>query len=358
MEHPGRQAVAVLARFLFNPGEPDLTTRDSATTDVYDSSIVIDGLNVSLWESPAVYRSLNAGGVTAINATIAIWEGFTPTLDRIQGWQRRFREHSDLIFKATTTADIEKAKRTGKTGVILGWQNATPIENELDRLELFHSLGVRIVQVTYNERNLLGNGCYERTDEGLSRFGVDAVKEMNRLGILIDLSHVGDRTTIETIETSSVPVAATHSNARSFVDHVRNKTDDALKLMAERGGVIGANAFPIFLREGYRSTVSDYVDAMDDLVERVGVDHVGIGTDFCQDQPHSFFEYLFAQQGTKPQPTPVPDPHHHPRDFETPDKMPNLGSELSKRGYTAEDVSKLLGGNWMRLFGQVWRTED
>ncbi len=331
-------------------------TSGPTAEEVYRDAVVIDGLNVSRWGSPAVYDSLHAGGVTAINATIAIWEGYEQTLDNIAGWLRRFREHGDLISQARSVEDIQRAKREEKTAVIFGWQNASPIGNDLDRLALFHALGVRIVQVTYNERNLLGNGCFERTDDGLSRFGLDAVHEMDRLGILIDLSHVGDRTTLETIEASENPVAFTHANARSFFDHVRNKPDDALRALAEKGGVVGANAFPIHLRTGYESTLKDYVDSVDDLVKRVGIDHVGIGTDFCQDQPHSFFDWLFAQQGAKPRQRSVPiaDPHFHPEGLETPDSMPSIAVELLRRGYGAEGATKVLGGNWLRLFRQVW----
>ena len=226
----------------------------SATTaeKIYRDAIVIDGLNVSRWDSAAVYDSLHAGGVTAINATIAVWEGYERTLDNIASWLRRFREHADLIQQAGSVEDVRRAKAEGRTAVVFGWQNASPIGNDLDRLAVFHALGVRIVQVTYNERNLLGNGCFERTDDGLSNFGLDAVREMNRLGILIDLSHVGDRTTMDTIESSNSPVAFTHANARSFFDHPRNKPDDALRALAERGGVVGANAFPIHPQDRLR----------------------------------------------------------------------------------------------------------
>ena len=321
----------------------------------YEASVVIDGLNVSNWNSTAVYESLHNGGVTAINATITVWENYRECMDNIATWLRRFRAEEHLI-QATSVTGILQAKEQGKVGVVFGWQNASPIENELDRLELFHSLGVRIIQITYNERNLLGNGCYERTDDGLSNFGLDAIREMNRLGILIDLSHVGDRTTLDAIESSEQPVACTHANARSFFDHVRNKTDDALRLIAERGGVIGANAFPPFLKQGFESTLRDYVDAIDDLVERVGVDHVGIGTDYTQDQPKAFFDWLFSQQGTKYQDRPMayPDPVVHPMGMETPDKFSNIWRELARRGYTEGDVAKILGGNWLRLFREVW----
>ena len=332
-------------------------TSQSADDQLYERSFVIDGLNVSRWSSPAVYHSLHAGGVTAINATVAVWENYREAMDRIAQWPIRFREHSDTLLQATNADDIVRAKWEGKTAVILGWQNASPIENDLDRLLLFHKLGVRIIQVTYNERNLLGNGCYERIDDGLSNFGIDAVRLMNELGILIDLSHVGDRTTLDTIELSDEPVAFTHANARSFVNHVRNKSDDALKLLAEKGGVVGANAFPTFLPHDYKSTVDDYVDALDDLVNKIGIDHVGIGTDFCQDQPYSFFEWLFMQQGTqhKDMPNLIPNPHIHPTGFESPDKMPILVTKLLSRGYIEEDIAKILGGNWMRLFSTVWK---
>ena len=329
--------------------------QEDSVNRLYDESVVIDALNVSNWDSPAVYQSLHDGGVTAINATITVWENYRECMDNIAAWLRRFRTEDHLV-QATSVRGILNAKEQGKVGVVFGWQNASPIESDLDRLALFHSLGVRIIQVTYNERNLLGNGCYERTDDGLSNFGMDAVKEMNRLGILIDLSHVGDRTTLETAEVSTQPLSCTHANARAFFDHVRNKTDDALNLIAERGGVIGANAFPPFLRKGFESTLADYVDAIDDLVDRVGIDHVGIGTDFTQDQPKAFFDWIFSQQGTKYQDGAVayPDPLLHPEGMETPDKFSNIALELSGRGYGGEDIAKVLGGNWLRLFREVW----
>ena len=329
---------------------------DKKVKKIYEDSVVIDGLNVSNWESPSVYNSLHSGNVTAINATIAVWEHYTEAIDNISQWLKRFRERSDTVSPVNSVQDILDAKQNGKTGVIFGWQNATPIENDLDRLDLFYKLGVRIIQVTYNERNLLGNGCWERNDEGLSNFGIDAVKEMNRLGILMDLSHVGDQTTLDTIELSEHPVACTHANARSFVDNRRNKTDDALKLLADKGGVVGATAWPPFLRNGWESTLTDFGDAIEDMVERVGINHVGVGTDYTQDQSKEWFDVLMSQQGTKflPRRLEYPEVPTHPEGLETPDKMSNIAAELTERGFTESDVSKILGGNWLRLLGQVW----
>ncbi len=327
---------------------------------LYRDAIVIDGLNVSNWDSPEVFRSLREGGVTAMNATIATWENFRQTLDHIARWRARFSQREAELLHIRNVDDIARAKREGLVGVVLGFQNASPIENDLDRLALFHDLGVKIIQVTYHERNLLGSGCYERDDGGLSNFGVDAVREMDRLGILIDLSHVGTRSTIETIELSEKPVSCTHANAKSYYDVPRNKTDEALKLLAEKGGVVGATPITTFLRTGQDSTLEDYIDAVEHMVELVGIDHVGIGTDFAQEQPAAFWKYISSQQGTK-YPATFIDPSvryedapPYPIGLETPDKMPDIAPALSERGYSDAEVTKVLGGNWLRLFREVW----
>ena len=331
----------------------------SEARKVYDEAIVIDGLNVSNWESDAVFERLRAGNITAINATVATWENFVQTMAHLAAWMRRFRERQDIV-QVKETADIHAAKKLGKTGIILSFQNASPIENELDRLGLFLALGVRVIQLTYHETNLLGSGCWERNDCGLSNFGVDAVREMNRLGIVIDLSHVGPQTTMDAIEMSEQPVAITHANARSFCGHPRNKEEEALKLLAEKGGVVGATSFANFLPKGFDSTVEDFVDAIDDMVERIGIDHVAIGTDSTHDQPLEFWHYIVSQQGTKFPSTfadgsvPYTELSFQPKGIDSPAEFPNLAEALANRGYRAEEITKLLGGNWMSLFERVW----
>ena len=326
---------------------------------VYDDALVIDGLSVCNWNSDAVFRQLRAGNITAINATVSTWENFIQTMAHLAAWMRRFRERDDIL-QVRSTADIHAAKQQGRTGIILGFQNASPIENELDRLGLFLALGVRVIQLTYHETNLLGSGCWERNDAGLSNFGVDAVREMNRLGILIDLSHVGPRTTLDAIEMSEKPVAITHANARRFCDHPRNKDEEALKRLAEKGGVVGATSYTPFLPKGYETTVEDFVDAIDDMVERVGIDHVAIGTDSTHDQPLEFWHFIASQQGTKFPSTfadgsvPYTEVSFQPRGMATPAEFPNVADALANRGYNAGEITKLLGGNWMRLFAQVW----
>lgn len=330
---------------------------DHESGELHRRAIVIDGLDTSRWGSEEVYRGLREGGVTAINATVAIWDDYASALKNMTDWLGWFEEFAELIRSVRTVEDIQSAKSEGRTAVILGWQNASPIGNDLANLRLFHALGLRIVQLTYNERNLLGNGCYERSDDGLSKFGLAAVREMNRLGILIDLSHVGDRTTLEAIEHSEAPVAFTHANARSQFDHPRNKTDEAIKRLAARGGVIGANAFPMFFPQGFETSLDSYLNAVDYLVSLVGVDHVGIGTDFCMEQDRPWFEWIFSSQGTIPADhvPETPSPYRHLQGFGSPREWPRVTEGLLARGYQEADVLKILGGNWLRLFRQVWK---
>ena len=320
-----------------------------------DKFLIIDGLNVSNWESENVYRDLNKGNVNAINATTATWENYSQTLDNIAVWYSKFNSRTDISL-IRKVDDIFKASDNGQVGIIIGFQNASPIENNLDYLYTFNELNVKIIQFTYHERNLLGNGCYERVDEGITNFGIDAIKIMNEVGILIDLSHVGIVTTMETIDYSEKPIAITHANPKSYHNVPRNKTDEALKLMASKGGIVGVTAIAPFLKKGNASTVEDYVDAISYTVDLVGLDHVGVGTDFTQDQPEEFWRYIGSQQGTKfPSTfTDVTTPSNYPINFETPDKFPVLIDTMENKGFSSEEIAKILGLNWIRVFQEVW----
>ena len=320
-----------------------------------DGFLIIDGLNVSNWESENVYRDLNKGNVNAINATTATWENYSQTLDNIAVWYSKFNNRTDISL-VRKVDDIFKASDNGQVGIIIGFQNASPIENNLDYLYTFDELNVKIIQFTYHERNLLGNGCYERVDEGITNFGIDAIKIMNEVGILIDLSHVGIVTTMETIDYSEKPIAITHANPKSYHNVPRNKTDEALKLMASKGGIVGVTAIAPFLKKGNASTVEDYVEAISYTVDLVGIDHVGVGTDFTQDQPEEFWRYIGSQQGTKfPSTfTDVTTPSNYPINFETPDKFPVLIDTMENKGFSSEEIAKILGLNWIRVFKEVW----
>jgi membrane dipeptidase len=259
------------------------------TTTLHDHLIVIDGLNISKFDR-SVFEDMRRGGVTAANCTCSIWENFRDSMDQIARWQEHFANHADLILQVRTTADIRRAKAEGRTGVFLGWQNLAGIEDRLDYLGLFKTLGVGVMQIAYNTQNLVGTGCYERHDGGLSEFGREVVVEMNRLGILCDLSHVGPNTSNDVILLSTKPVAYTHCLPSGLKAHPRNKSDEQLRYIADRGGFVGVTMFPPFLSRGPQATVDDYVDAIDYIINLIGEEQVGIGTDFTQGWGPEFFK--------------------------------------------------------------------
>jgi membrane dipeptidase len=210
---------------------------------IHDSLIVIDGLVISKW-SRAVFADMRKGGLTAANCTCSIWEGFAQTMRNIARWKRWFSENADLITPVRTTADIRRAKAEGKTGVILGFQNTSAFEDQVGYIALFKDLGVGVGQIAYNSQNLAGAGCYERRDAGLSGFGYEVVAEMNRVGILCDLSHVGGITSRDVILASKQPVAYTHILPAALKAHPRNKSDEEIRFIVEHGGFVGVTMFP------------------------------------------------------------------------------------------------------------------
>ena len=320
---------------------------------LHQESIVIDGLEISKW-SRNVFENMRKGGLSAVNATVAVIENFIKTMENIAWWHKALEENNDLICQIRTVADIKSAKEANRTGIIFGFQNLSPIEDDLDRLAVFHQLGVRVMQVTYMEANFAGQGCLERIDTGLTNFGIEAVEEMNRLGILIDLSHVGYHTTMETIEVSKKPVAFTHANPKSICDHPRNKPDEALKAVAQKGGVIGATIFPAFLPSGNKSTMKDYVDVIEHLVELVGIDHVGVGTDFTEGQPREWFDWILTGKSKKGPALELNHPLVNPEGIQHAGDFPNITAALFARGFAPTDIQKIIGLNFMRLFEEVW----
>lgn len=318
-------------------------------------SLVIDGLNASYFLEPKVLDRLRAGGVTAVNATLAAWHGMDKTMDLISQHYAVFERHSDRVMQVRDVTDIFRAKATGRVGFILGFQGTDPIQDNIWLLSMYYALGVRIMQLTYNATNRVGSGYRMPVDEGLTPFGRQVVREMNRLGILVDLSHCGERTTREAIEHSEQPVAITHANSRRIVDEPRNKSPEVLKAMAAKGGVVGAMAFPIALTGERNATLEDYLNAIDDLVDLVGIDHVGLGPDFMEEMPHEiltqaltgFSEDTMSRFFNAPATT----------GFESIATLPNVTEGLFRRGYGPPDVKRILGENWLHLYGRVWQSQ-
>ena len=322
--------------------------------DLHRRSIIIDGLNVSRWGDAEVYRHLHEGGFTAINATVAVWEGTKQTLQNIGRFYRDFETYSEWVRPAASLADLHAAKRENRVGIVFGFQNSSPIEDDLRLVEVFYRLGVRVIQLAYNDLNYAGAGCYERQDVGLSKFGVDLVKEMNRLGMVIDLSHVGHRSTMDAIELSEQPVWFSHANPKALCEHPRNKTDDEVKALVTRGGVVGVNIFPAFLKRGYDSTLADVLDTIEYWVELAGIGHVSIGLDFTENQSEEWFQWLMAGKRLDSPVFPLQLPLRLPQGIARADELPNLTAGLLERGYSHLDVQKILGLNVLRLFEQVW----
>lgn len=323
----------------------------SDAAQLHQQSIIIDGLIIAKWDR-ALFEDMAKGGITTANCTVSVWEGFQATMDNIVEFNGFFREHSDLIRPVRCIEDIYRAKDEGKTGIILGFQNVHAFEDQLGYVEIFKKLGVGIAQMAYNTQNLVGTGCYER-DGGLSGFGHEVVAEMNRVGMMCDLSHVGAKTSQEVILASDKPVCYSHCLPLGLKDHPRNKSDEELKFIADHGGFIGVTMFAPFLKNGINSTIEDYVEAIDYIVNIVGEDCVGIGTDFTQGHDQAFFEWLTHDKGYARRLTRFGE-IINPKGIRTIGEFPNLTQALLDHGWPESRVQKVMGNNWVRILKEVW----
>jgi membrane dipeptidase len=322
------------------------------SSQLHEKSIVIDGLIISDF-GREIFEDMRRGGLTAANCTCCVWEGFTETMRNVMRWKQWFREHSNLLKQVYTTQDILAAKREGKTGIILGWQNVTGIEDQVGYLGLFKELGVGIIQMAYNTQNLVGTGCYETHDGGLSDFGRDVVTKMNRLGILCDLSHVGPQTSTDVILFSKQPVAYSHCLPAGLKAHPRNKSDEQLKFIADHGGFVGVTMFPPFLKRGVSANVDDYVEAIEYVINICGTQSVGIGTDFTQGYGKPFFDWITHDKGYGRKLTDFGDVIN-PEGIRTIGEWPNLTAAMEKRGWSADQIECVIGKNWLTLLRNVW----
>jgi len=318
-----------------------------------DDAILIDGLVIARF-SRDVFEDMRKGGITAANCTCCVWDDFRATMRNIAQWKRWFTEHSDLIRPVFTTNDIRQAKAEGRVGIILGWQNTSGIDDDLGNVELFRDLGVRVMQLTYNTQNLAGSGCWESSDGGLSDFGRDLIDEMNRLGILIDLSHVGPVTSNDAIKHSKIPVAYTHC-CPMLKQHPRNKTDEQLRAVAGAGGFVGFASYTPFLPKGEDTTIDDCIAGMDYMINLVGEANVGIGTDWVQDQDVEFYRYLSADKGRGRATTnPYSKVPPMPVGLETLGDFRNFVPVMQRAGWSEARIRGVLGDNWLRFLGNVW----
>ncbi len=261
-------------------------------------SFLIDGLQYANW-SEKIFRQMREGGVDAVHVTITYHETFRETVLIIEKWNRWFEQYPHLIFQGRTAADVQLARDTGRTAIFFGSQNPSCIEDDIGLVEVLHTLGLRFMQLTYNNQSLLASGCYEADDTGLTRMGHTVVAEMNRVGMVVDMSHSGERSTFEAIEHSTRPITISHANPSSWHPALRNKSDDLLRALGASGGFLGLSVYPHHLKDGSACTLQSWCDMAALVVDLVGPTGVGIGTDLCQDQPDSIVEWMRVGRWTK-----------------------------------------------------------
>ena len=323
-----------------------------STASLHDDLIVFDGLIVSNW-SREIFENMREGGLTGANCTCCVWENFAGTMQNIAEWKKRFDAEADIITQAYTTADIRAAKAAGKTAIALGFQNVSAFEDQIGYIRLFKELGVGIVQMAYNTQNLIGSGCYESHDGGLSDFGREAVAEMNRVGIMCDLSHVGAKTSQDVIDVSDKPVCYSHIAPAGLKDHPRNKTDAQIRTIVEKGGFVGVTMFPPFLKRGTDSTVDDYVEAMDYIINIAGEDAVGYGTDFTQGYDRPFFDWITMDKGYARKLTEFGEILSL-EGIGCIGETSNLTAAMERAGWREPRIRKVMGENWLRVLKDVW----
>lgn len=319
---------------------------------LHEEATVIDGLIVSKW-SREVFEDMQRGGLTAANCTCSVWEGFEGSMHAMGEWKRWFREHADILVQVYDSSDIARAKAEGKVGIVLGWQNSSGFGDNLDTVALYAELGLRIVQFTYSTANLAGFGCMESQDGGITDFGRDLVAALNASRIAIDLSHVGARTSADVVRLSQQPVCYTHCAPSSLKAHSRNKTDEELRAIADRGGLVGVTMFPPFMAKGSDSTLEDYVDTIEHVMQLCGEASVGIGTDFTVGVSPQDMLYFLRDKGVGRQLL-QPKGAVFPSDLCSLSHYPNLTAALQRRGWPESRIHAFLGGNWVRYLREVW----
>ena len=240
----------------------------------------IDNLQYCNW-SREIFEINRIAGLDAVHVTVVYHENFNEFLIEIKKWEKLFKDNSDLIFLGKSFNDIEKARLENKTAIFFGFQNCSPIEDDINLIEKVHKLGCRFMQLTYNNQSLLATGCYEKIDSGVTNFGRQAIKEMNKVGIVIDMSHSAEKSTFDAIELSEKPIAITHANPNFWHPAKRNKSNELLKILGESGGMLGLSLYPHHLKNNTDCTLESFCEMVARTVEILSINNIGIGSDLC-----------------------------------------------------------------------------
>ena len=320
---------------------------------------LIDNLQYANW-SEKIFRQMQEGGVTAVHVTIAYHETFRETVANVETWNRWFERFPELIFHGRTGDDVRRAKTEGRTAIFFGFQNPSPIEDDIGLVEIWHSLGARFMQLTYNNQSLLATGCYEAEDQGVTRMGRQVIREMNRVGLVVDMSHSAERSTLEAIEISERPIAITHANPAFWHPARRNKSNEVLRALGQTGGMLGFSMYPHHLKDKSDCTLASFCEMIARTADLMGVNNIGLGSDLCQDQPDSVVEWMrmgrWSKQidygegsandaGFPPMPEWFKDNRH----------FGNIATGLLEYGFSEADTAGVMGENWLRFYDNNFR---
>ena len=317
----------------------------------------IDNLQYCKW-SRKIFEINRDAGLDAVHVTIVYHEDFDELQLEIKKWDILFKENSDLIFPGKNFHDIDKAKKENKTAIFFGFQNCSPIEDDIMLVEKVYKLGCRFMQLTYNNQSLLATGCYEKVDGGVTNFGREVIREMNRVGLVIDMSHSAEKSTLDAIELSEKPIAITHANPSFWHAAKRNKSSDLLKILSDSGGMLGLSLYPHHLKDNTNCTLDSFCEMVAKTAEIMNVNKIGIGSDLCLDHPDTVVEWMRNGswsksknygEGTKNKPgfPKQPDWFLDARGFS------NIEKGLKKVGFSDAETHGILGNNWYNFYKSI-----
>ena len=314
----------------------------------------IDNLQYCNWNEE-IFNINNEAKLDAVHVTIAYHEDYDEVLKNIETWKVYFNNFSNLIIHGKSYEDIDKARRENKTAIFFGFQNCSPIEDDIGLVQSVRNLGAVFMQLTYNNQSLLATGCYENVDSGVTRMGREVIKEMNRVGIVVDMSHSAEQSTLDAIDISENPIAITHANPFSWHESKRNKSDQILKALNNSGGMIGLSMYPHHLRNGTNCTLESFCEMVAQTTEVIDVNQIGIGSDLCLGQPDSVVDWMRNGTWTKSK-----DYGEGTKDNAAFPKQPdwfkdargfnNIEDGLKKIGFNDIEINGILGNNWYNFY--------
>ncbi len=317
----------------------------------------IDNLQYCNW-SRKIFEINRSAGLDAVHVTIVYHEDFDELQIEIKKWEKLFHENSDLIFPGKNFQDIDKANKENKTAIFFGFQNCSPIEDDIKLVEKVHQLGCRFMQLTYNNQSLLATGCYEKVDSGVTNFGREVIREMNRVGVVVDMSHSAEKSTLDAIELSEKPIAITHANPSFWHPAKRNKSSDLLKILSDSGGMLGLSLYPHHLKDNTNCTLESFCEMVAKTAEIMDVNKIGIGSDLCLDHPDTVVEWMRNGswsksknygEGSKNKPGFPKQPDW----FLDARGLSNIEKGLKKVGFSDIETHGILGNNWYNFYKSI-----